>query len=104
MPPAKALRHQYLDLLPYQFLSTEAKQLLHLRIDQDDPAGSIHHHQRVRPCFQQLSKLAIAIRLACDERDHLLHERLRHCLVTPYPSEPARFELEQPQTGRDITT
>jgi hypothetical protein len=53
----EARRQQRFNGLPQQFFSAVSKQLLHLRIDQDDFPVSIHHHHRIRRCFQKLSEL-----------------------------------------------
>ncbi len=54
----ESLRHQQLNALPQQIFSRISKQLLHLRVDQDDLSLLIHHHHCIWSCFQQLSEFA----------------------------------------------
>src|SRR5437870_5051766 len=57
MPATKALRREDLDRLPQQLLALVTKQLLYLRVDQDDLAGPIDDDHGVRRGLQQISEL-----------------------------------------------
>src|SRR5271165_731685 len=52
----KPLRYEHLDLVSQYLLSLIAKQLLHLRIDQNNFALTIHYHDRIGRRLQQVAE------------------------------------------------
>ena len=56
---AEPLRHQGLDGFAQQFIALVAKQLLHLRVDQDDLTLTVDHDHRVGRSLQQGTKLLL---------------------------------------------
>ena len=56
-PFREALGNDVLHLLPYQFIAAVSELFLRLNIQQDDLPTLVHHHHRIRSCFQQPSVL-----------------------------------------------
>src|SRR2546423_728050 len=61
MPPTEALRNQHFNFLAQQLFALMAEELLHLRVDQNNLAGSIHHDHRVGRCLEQLAELPLDV-------------------------------------------
>ena len=54
LQPTEARGRQHFNVAAQKFVTLVAKELLHLRVDEDDLAVSVHHHNGIRRAFQQL--------------------------------------------------
>src|SRR6266850_622299 len=98
MPLPIAFRQQHLDFLTEKLLARIAKQLLRLRVDQNDPAVPIDDDHRVgRRIEQLLGPLLLPLSTAADV-DQLGHERLD---LQAEQQRPGRHQQQQ-QSGDQL--
>src|ERR1700730_7126485 len=77
----ETFRNDVLHLLPYEFIAAVSELFLRLNIQQDDLPARVHHHHRIRCCFQQpaipafhLRQMLFGILAHADVADRCRHQ------------------------------